>query len=298
MKSYVDIGVITLTVLAMLSVGLELNVNSFKQLTKQAVPLTSALLMQMILIPGIALLVSYSLGLSPALRSGILLVAACPVGDIANFFTLIGRGNVALSVAYNAVSCLVSPITMTIIFAGYSQFLGTHFDYAAPGLKLVLPFFLMITIPIVAGTSLRLARVPKVDRVSRFLRLICLVGVFALCAYVIAARSYQVRTDWKFAAGASALLALAAMLIGWIVSRVLKMDPAERIALNISFAVRNVGLATAIAVTIMNRIEYAVFSTIYFLSEVVLVSIAIMAWRVWELETHAGDVESHEVQSA
>ena len=57
------------------------------------------------------------------------------------------------------------------------------------------------------------------------------------------------------------------------------MERANRLALLISFAVRNVGLATAIAVTIMNRIEYATFSTVYLLSEVALVLTAVVAFR-------------------
>lgn len=279
MKSFLDVGVLSLTVLAMLSVGLELEVHCFKQLTKHAVALAVALPMQIILIPTVGLLVSYSLDLSPTLRSGILLVAACPVGDIANFFTLVGRGNLAISVAYNAISCLISPLSMTIVFAGYSRILGSPFAFAAPGWRLVLPFFFLITVPIVAGVGLRLARTPSIDRISRSLRFVCLVGVFALCAYVVVSRFYQLKTEWKFAAGASALLALGAMIIGWTVSRVLRMERADRLALLISFTVRNVGLATAIAITIMSRIEYAVFSTVYFLSEAVLVLGAVVVFR-------------------
>jgi BASS family bile acid:Na+ symporter len=279
MKSFLDVGVLSLTVFAMLSVGLELEIHRFRQLTKHIVALAMALLVQIILIPTVGLLVSYGLDLSPTLRSGILLVAACPVGDIANFFTLIGRGNLAVSVAYNAISCLISPLSMTIVFAGYSRILGTPFAFAAPGWRLVLPFFFLITVPIVAGVGLRFTRTPKIDRISRSLRFSCLVGVFALCAYVIVSRFSQLKADWKFAASASALLALAAIIIGWTVSRVLRMERADSLALLISFAVRNVGLATAIAITIMSRTEYAVFSTVYFLSEVVFVLGAVVAFR-------------------
>ena len=279
MKSLLDAGILTLTVLAMLSVGLELEIHRFRQLTKHILPLAVALLTQIILIPIVGLAVSYGLDLSPTLRSGILLVAACPVGDIANFFALIGRGNLAVSVAYNAISCLISPLSMTIVFAGYGRILGTPFAFAAPGWRLVLPFFFLITVPIIAGVGLRLVRAPKIDRISRSLRFVCLAGVFTLCAVVIVSRFDQLKTDWRFAASASALLALAAMTIGWTVSRVLRMEQANRLALLISFAVRNVGLATAIAIAIMNRIEYAVFSTVYFLTEVVLVLGAVAAFR-------------------
>lgn len=297
MKSFLDVGVLSLTVFAMLSVGLELEVHYFKQLTKHMVALTVALLIQITLIPIVGLLVSYGLDLSPTLRSGILLVAACPVGDIANFFTLIGRGNLAVSVALNAISCLISPLSMTIVFAGYSCILGTPFAFAAPGWRLVLPFFFLITVPMLAGVGLRFARTPRIDRISRSLRFACLVGVLALCAYVIVSRFYQLKTDWKCAAGASALLAIAAMIMGWTVSRVLRMARAESLALLISFSVRNVGLATAIAITIMSRIEYAVFSTVYFLSEVVLVLGAVVALGMWRAKGRTENLEVADAKS-
>jgi predicted Na+-dependent transporter len=71
------------------------------------------------------------------------------------------------------------------------------------------------------------------------------------------------------------------MTIGWTASGVLKVPRADRLAFLISFAVRNVGLASAIAITMMNRIEYAVFAIVYFLSEIVLVLAVVVAFRLW-----------------
>jgi predicted Na+-dependent transporter len=91
----------------------------------------------------------------------------------------------------------------------------------------------------------------------------------------------QLKADWKFAVGASAPLALVAMTIGWTVSKALRMEQGDSLTFLISFAVRNVGLAATIAITVMNRIEYAVFSMVYFLSEVALVLAAVVAFRLW-----------------
>jgi len=53
------------------------------------------------------------------------------------------------------------------------------------------------------------------------------------------------------------------------------------VAVGIGFAVRNVGLASAIAITLLNRIEYAVFAVVYFLTEVPPL-LGLVAWyRFW-----------------
>jgi hypothetical protein len=48
------------------------------------------------------------------------------------------------------------------------------------------------------------------------------------------------------------------------------------------FVVRNVGIATAIAVTVLGRVEFAVFATAYFLAQVPLLLAAVVLFRcVW-----------------
>jgi BASS family bile acid:Na+ symporter len=103
--------------------------------------------------------VSSSFGLPENLRFGILLIAACPVGDMANFFTLLGKGNLAMSVTMNAISCLLSPLSMVFAFALYGKALGSPFVFSVPSWSLVLRLFLLITVPILTGMGLRAGRV-------------------------------------------------------------------------------------------------------------------------------------------
>jgi ACR3 family arsenite efflux pump ArsB len=46
------------------------------------------------------------------------------------------------------------------------------------------------------------------------------------------------------------------------------------------FAVRHVALASAVAITLLNRIEYAVFGVVYFLAEVPLLLGAVALYRI------------------
>jgi predicted Na+-dependent transporter len=52
--------------------------------------------------------------------------------------------------------------------------------------------------------------------------------------------------------------------------RLLRVSNEDRATIGIGFAVRNVGLASAVGITLLNRIEYAVFAGVYFLTEVPL----------------------------
>jgi hypothetical protein len=45
------------------------------------------------------------------------------------------------------------------------------------------------------------------------------------------------------------------------------------------FVVRNVGIATAVAVTALGRVEFAVFATAYFLAQVPILLAAVLGFR-------------------
>jgi len=71
----------------------------------------------------------------------------------------------------------------------------------------------------------------------------------------------------------------ASLAIGAGVARTLRANWPDGVALAIEFATRNVAVATMAAVTVMGRIEFAIFGTAYFLTEVPLMVAAAVALR-------------------
>jgi BASS family bile acid:Na+ symporter len=50
-----------------------------------------------------------------------ILVAACPGGNMSNFFTHTAKGNVALSISLTGLSTILAPIATPIIFSFYAS---------------------------------------------------------------------------------------------------------------------------------------------------------------------------------
>jgi BASS family bile acid:Na+ symporter len=181
----------------MLSVGLELQGKHFQQLTRRKALLLFALAGQMVILPAVGLLITRLLSLPTHVALGILLLAACPVGDIANFYTLLARGNVALSVAVNALSCLLSFATMAVVFEIYGRLSGGIFSFSVPSFALVVRLLLLVAAPILAGMGLRLMRPRLAERAAWGLRIGCVIGVLALCGFVVATQREQLAADWR-----------------------------------------------------------------------------------------------------
>ena len=72
---------------------------------------------QFVLLPVIGCLLVRCIDLQPAIARGVLLVAACPSGAMANVYTDLARANVALSVTLTGVSCLAAVLTTPLALA-------------------------------------------------------------------------------------------------------------------------------------------------------------------------------------
>jgi len=282
MKTVVDFGVLTLTIALMFSVGLDLEAHHFKELVRNKGAFFGALIGQMVVLPVIGILIVRAIPLPEYLRVGILLVAACPVGDIANFYTMMARGNVALSVAVNAVSCLLSVASMSVVFGVYARLMGAEFALSVPSFGFVGRLILLVAVPIVLGMGFRVMHPGVADMVSGALRVLCVGGVLVLCTFVIANRYEQLKADWKAIWIASLSLMVVAMAVGWAIGQIMRLKRSDSITFVILFPVRNIAIATTIAVTLIGRLEYAAFATAYFLSEASLLLAAVVLFRYLE----------------
>ena len=277
-----DIGVLLVTLLLMVTVGMELEGRDFREVARRKAALFGALLLPAVLLPLLAFALARVLALPAHLMAGLLLLAACPVGDIANFYTLLARGNLALSVSVNTLSCLLSVATMALAFALYDHLLGQHFSFALPTPALVLRLTVMVALPVLAGMAVRRWRTAWVMHHGRRLRHLCVAGIAFLVAYVLLNRWTQVVADWRQTVLASLAFMVAALAIGLILARLLRPSATDSVTVGIVFAVRNVALALAIALTTLKRIEFAEVAVVYFIVEVpLLLGVAEVHRRWW-----------------
>jgi ACR3 family arsenite efflux pump ArsB len=76
------------------------------------------------------------------------------------------------------------------------------------------------------------------------------------------------------------LLTAIMLLAGWAAGRACALGVRDRLALALVLVVRNVAIATAVAVTVLGRVEFAVFATAYFLNQILLIVAALSLSRL------------------
>ncbi len=96
----------------MFGVALELKLDDFRQiLIKPKGPIVGVI-SQFILLPALTFCLIWLMKVEASMALGMILVAACPGGNISNFISLLAKGNVALSVTLTAIATLLA-IVMT-----------------------------------------------------------------------------------------------------------------------------------------------------------------------------------------
>ncbi len=279
LKTVVDVGVPALVFSGMVVVGTELTANDFRRVAQRPITVVAATVGQFFLLPAIGWLLVRSLHLQPAIVQGVLLVAACPGGAMANVYTYLARGNVALSVTLTAVSCLAAVVVTPLALATLQTQTPASTGVPVPYGVLAGQLLLLLVLPVLSGMGIR-RRWPDVTR--RHARTLLGFGVATLATllgFIIAQRAKEFAsavTDLAAAAGGLTVLAFGA---GWATAWASAAGATDRFTVGMVFVVRNVGIATAVAVTALGWVEFAVFATAYFLVQVPLLLAAVLVFR-------------------
>jgi len=284
LKTLIDAGVPALVFLAMVIVGMELTAADFRRVARQPLFVACATIGQAVLLPVIGWVLVRGLSLQRTIAQGLLLVVACPGGAMANIYTYLAGANVALSVSLTAVSCLAAMLTTPLALALLQQDAGMSSGFSVPYAVLARQLLFLLVVPILVGMGVR-HRAPGI--VIKYKRLLLGFNVLALAAllgFVIVHEANQLTRGLSDLIVATLLLTVLAFGAGWGVSWAAGFfgrggQPADRFAVGMVFVVRNVGIATAIAVTALGHVEFAAFGSAYFVVQVPLLLAAVWAFR-------------------
>ena len=102
----------------MFGVAINLRVEDFIRVIKSPRSAVAGILSQFIVLPALTFLLILIIQPRPSFALGMMLVAACPGGNISNFMCAMARGNTALSVSLTAVSSslaiIMTPVNLTL----------------------------------------------------------------------------------------------------------------------------------------------------------------------------------------
>jgi BASS family bile acid:Na+ symporter len=168
----------------MFGVALGISIDDFKHLFKKPKTLFIGVLSQFILLPAATFIAILIIEPHPSFALGMLIIAACPGGNISNFFSKMAGGNAALSVSLTAFSTLIC-IFMTPFNL---QFWGSLYEPTNQILKTVslnpIDLFKLVTvilgIPLAFGMLIRHHHSEMARKIEKILKPLSMLVFIAL----------------------------------------------------------------------------------------------------------------------
>ena len=238
--------------IVMFGVALGIRPGTFVDIIKNPKSIIIGIICQLILLPALTFLLVLSMGdwISPMIALGMILVAACPGGNVSNFITSLSRGNAELSVSLTAVNTAVCIFTTPLNFAFWSKmylnYAGNH-GVAIP--ELSIPFWdIFQSIVIIMGIPLILGMLcshyaPRIsDKLKKPLQYLSIVVFIAMVGIILAGNWAAFKICIKYIFLVVMIHNLLALGIGFGTSTILKLPYKDRRTLTIETAIQNSGL--------------------------------------------------------
>ncbi|WP_085300543.1 bile acid:sodium symporter family protein [Cognaticolwellia mytili] len=248
----------------MLAMGLSLSLNDFKRVFLHPKVTLLGLILQLVLLPAIALIIAYSLSLSPIASSGLLLLALCPGGATSNLFSYLAKGNVALSVTLTAITSIFIPFSLPIIFSIYVEFLGRDQQvFVLPLVIVIKKLFVVTVMPILAGMLLRYRFKKTVLNYEKIIKRVA-AGTMLTIVILLLLTNMKVVLEMATVNGIAVLsLCCFSLLITYGISTMILTSAKDIKTIAIEVGVQNAGTAMMVAFTIINQPQLAVIPLMY-----------------------------------
>ena len=242
--------------LIMFGVALGITMEDFKRLFKSPKILLTGIVSQFILLPLVTFIFIKLVNPMPSIALGMMMVAACPGGNISNFMTQMAKGNTALSVSLTAFATLVSLVMTPFnlhfwgnLYAPTAQILQT---IKLDPLELIKLVTLILGVPLIIGMLVRRYKSNLADKLSKILKPVSLI-IFMLFIVIAFYDNFDIFINYIHYV---LILVIAhnvlALLTGFYFAKAMKLSYKNQKTLAIETGIQNSGLGLLLIFSFFN----------------------------------------------
>ena len=268
----------------MFGVALDIKLQHFKDVVMKPKSAIVGVISQFFLLPAVTFAFVLVLNPTPTVALGMILIAACPGGNVSNFMSALAKGNVALSVSLTAVATMAATFMTPLNFALWGKLFINHYNAAGAGdylvpieidlFQMVQTVVILLGIPVIVGllVSHYLPRLTnKIKKPIRQASIIIFIG------FVIILLSANFNHFLHYIHLVFLIVLIhngLALATGFTVSSLLKLPRKDRRSITIETGIQNSGLALVL-----------MFNPKIFPPELELGGMTIIAawWGVWHI---------------
>lgn len=232
--------------IVMFSIAIDLKPRDFRALTKAPKPLLVGLVSQFLVMPVLTFLLVIIVQPQASVALGLILVAACPGGNISNFITHRAGGNAALSVSMTAFATvgaiIMTPINIAFWGSLYAPSAEILRATAIDPVSIAITISMMLILPLVLGVTLNARRPDITDKMRRPLQWVSMAIFVGFVAIALAANWAQFLAYAGGIAGLVVIHNALGLAGGYATASIFKLTPFDRRAVTIETGIQNSGL--------------------------------------------------------
>lgn len=261
--------VLPILTLLMFDLGLTLKPEDFKLIAQRPKPVIVGLVGQIILLPLIAWAIihlPFASNLSPLFIIGIMLVACSPGGSSSNVFSMLAKGDVALSVTLTACSSIITRFTLPLIMAWVMKSVQfSDVSIHLPIGKLLMQNLVLMVVPIAIGFIMNIFKEQAAAKIHNVLKRIAMPALVLLVTIFFIQHKQTIIAEFASLGLSMTALILATTGCGALLAWLLKLTTKERRTLVIEIGMQNAAQAITIACSplIFNNEIIAIPAIIY-----------------------------------
>jgi bile acid:Na+ symporter, BASS family len=273
----------------MFGVALDIKWQHFKDVIMKPKSAVVGVISQFLLLPAVTFGFILILNPTPTVALGMILIAACPGGNISNFMSAMAKGNVALSVSLTAVATLAATFMTPLNFALWGKLYLNQYNQSGAGTYLVpieIDFIQMVqTVVILLGLPVILGLLfsqyfPKfTEKIKKPIRKLSIIIFIGFVIVLLSANFNNFMRLIHVVFGIVLIHNALALLTGFSFSSLLRLSPIDRRTVTIETGIQNSGLALVL-----------MFNPKIFPTELELGGMTVIAawWGVWHIISGLG----------
>ena len=232
--------------LIMFGVALDLRVDDFKRVVSEPRAAVVGLGTQILLLPFFTFLLTLVLDLPASIELGMILVSACPGGNVSNFLSSYARGNASLSISMTAVvtagAIVTTPFNVSL-WGGLNDATAEVLRHVSiDPVRMAMIVSLIIGLPVVAGMVLRSRKPGWAAKLLRPFRIGSLLFLFVFIGIALFKNAAPAREYIPQIAGIVVLHNVLALGLGRLVGELARLPEADKRSLTIEVGIQNSGL--------------------------------------------------------
>lgn len=234
----------------MFGVALDIKLEDFKALLRTPKPILAGLASQWLLLPFLTFVLVLILQPHPGVALGMMMVAACPGGNISNFLVHLSKGNAALSVTLTSITTVLAFIVtpLNLIFYG-NQYEPTQEilkEFELDPLKLIWILVQLVMIPLVLGLFF-VYYLPKLtEKIKKPVKLISMLIFSGIVVGALVSNADKLLIYIRLVFILVLIHNALAFAAGWSLSKLIGLNWKDRTTIMFETGIQNSGLGLII----------------------------------------------------